>query len=184
MKTIKGTSFIKVIGIIFLFCVLAAGGWFFFSQTRDKDLLELESRIVVGLTERFLLAYEAKDIEGLIELFERSGNILFYGIDLGDRAENIADIKMHFEILFSTIETLHFRSTKPESIQISDDGKMATAFCELPAEITFRKDKSQSVAIILRFVLVWRKESGVWRICQAGTFLATSGRSAQELTGP
>ncbi len=172
----------KLASLMVLIGLIIIGVLFFFFQNKNDNLLELERRIVAGLTERFLLTYESKDAEGLIQLFDKNDDVVFYGIDLGDKARDFKNIKTHFTMLFSAIETLRLRSSKPDIVEISDDGKMATVFCEVPVEIVLKANRNDPLAVILRFILVWKKTNRLWRIREAGIFLATSGKSARDLS--
>jgi len=139
----------------------------------DRDKADVVATLI-----RFWQAYERKDLATMSAMLTTSSDFIFFGSDAAEVTSTRRDWENLMRNDWQLFETIKFGEPRNVAIQISDDGKLASAVYEVP-DISLVEGKS--IESLDRFALTMRKESGTWRIVQGMTAVATQGESSSEI---
>lgn len=143
------------------------------SMDIDRDKAEIVASLV-----RFWQAYERKDLATMSEMLTTSSDFTFFGSDAAEVVRTRRDWEELMRNDWQLFETTKFGEPSNVAIQISDDGKLASAVYEVP-DISLVEGKS--IESLDRFAITMRKESEIWRIVLGMTAVATQGESTSEI---
>jgi len=109
------------------------------------------------LDEEWGKAASAKKLDAVVGFYAHDGSLVWPG---EPAVHGTAHIRASWKKMMDTISGLNLRFT-PERIVISDDGSLASDFGKV--EFGHEVD-GKPVMEIAKYVVVWRKEKGGWKV--------------------
>lgn len=111
-------------------------------------------------------AASGHDLDAVVAFYARDGSVVWPG----EKAHHgTAAIRKAWARMFRTMPELYLRFTA-ERIVVSKGGDLASDF----GKVTMRESK-KSKTVIAKYVVVWRKENGAWKVLYDCYNLNTDG---------
>ncbi len=148
------------------------------THRRSVEDLERDKAEVFRASVRFWQAYERKDLATMSEMLTTSSDFTFFGSDAAEVVRTRRDWEELMRNDWQLFETTKFGEPRNVAIQISDDGRLASAVYEVP-DISLVE--GNSIESLDRFAITMRKESETWRIVLGMSAVATQGESTSEI---
>jgi hypothetical protein len=111
-------------------------------------------------------------------MLTNSSDPTFFGSDAAEVIKTRRDWEDLMRNDWQLFESTRFGEPRNLAIQVSDDGKLASAVYEVP-DVSVADGKS--VESLDRFAVTMRNESGAWHVVQGMTAVATRGQSSGEI---
>jgi len=146
------------------------------TMTTMQKAVEVEA--IKSQIEQFVKAYEARDIELALGFISTAEDLLVFGTDQAEVITSRSDFEKQLTDDMQLFESIKSGERKSLSIQISNCGDLASAYYELPFEVTVSGETS---TFLLRFAQTFRNEHGDWRIVQSLASSPSTGQSSAEL---
>jgi len=147
-------------------------------QTGSTRNFEKDKAEVIATLIKFWQAYERKDLTMMSGLLTTSSDFTFFGSDAAEVVKSRRDWEDLMQNDWLLFETTKFGEPRNLAIQVSDDGKLASAVYEVP-DVSLVEGKSAHS--LDRFAMTLRKEGETWRVVQGMTAVATVGQSSAEI---
>lgn len=147
-------------------------------QRMTPEEIAKEKKAVEEVAINYGKLVQAKDTEGILNLFSKSSELLILGTDSAEVFKNLDGCKSHLEVDWELLELVSYGELRNLSIQISPDGKLASALFETPWDLRIAE---QMIHALVRFSMTMTKESNEWHIIQSMGAFATVGQSSEEL---
>lgn len=121
------------------------------------DKHKTDEAAIRRLDEAWGKAATAKDLEAVVGFYAHDGSLVWPG---APAAHGTQDIRASWKQTMDTMPGLKLRFT-PERIVIADDASLASDF----GKVEFgHEDDGKPVMEIGKYVVVWRKEKGSWKV--------------------
>ena len=148
-------------------------------QTKSSQDIENEKAQVAATLLKFWKAYERKDLPTMVGMLTASSSdFVFFGSDAAEVIKSRQEWGTLMQNDWQLFESTNFEEPRNLAIQVSGDGKMASAMYEVH-DISVVGGKL--VKSLDRFAITLRKENGYWHIVQGMTAVATFGESSAEI---
>ncbi|QIG49241.1 SgcJ/EcaC family oxidoreductase [Nordella sp. HKS 07] len=121
------------------------------------DKHKTDEMAIRRLDEEWGKAATAKDLEAVVSFYAPDGSLVWPGAPASHGTQHI---RASWKEMMDTTPGLNLRFT-PERIVISDDASLASDF----GKVEFGHEvKGKPVMDIAKYVVVWRKEKGSWKV--------------------
>ncbi len=144
-------------------------------RNTDRDKAEIAATLL-----GFWQAYERKDLANMLAMLTNSSDLTFFGSDAAEVIKTSNDWAALMQNDWQLFESTKFAEPRNLAIQVSDDGKLASAVYEVSGVSVV---EGRSVESLDRFAMTLRKENRTWHIVQGMTAVATKGHSSAEMVG-
>jgi len=164
----------RIIPLLLIVALVAGCG----PQKMTPEEIAKEKKAVEEVAISYSKSIQAKDTEGILNLFSKSSELLVLGTDSAEVFKNLDGLKSHFEVDWELLKLEKFDELRYLSMQISPDGKLASALFEVPYDLVIAE---QMMRALLRLSMTMIKEDNQWHIVQLMGSIATVGQSSEDL---
>jgi ketosteroid isomerase-like protein len=165
---------LKTFLLIILFTILAAGC----GDKKDDSQNNAAKNQIRTRIERFLTAYENKDMNSLVKMLSTSRDFLYFGSDIAEVNQSTSDFQNQIDQDWKLFDSTHFGEIRNLSIRISDSGDLAAAVYEIPVTAGIN---GTSTKFLMRMSQIFLNEGGLWQLVQGMSSIPSVGESAVEL---
>jgi ketosteroid isomerase-like protein len=166
---------LKTIFILILAAVLNAGCNENNSPDNQNNSAKNQIRTRI---ERFLAAYESKDMNALVKMLSTSKEFLYFGSDIAEVNQSTADFQNQIDQDWKLFDKISFGEIRNLSIRISSAGDLAAAVYEIPVAADINGIQTK---FMMRMSQIFLNENGLWQLVQGMSSIPSVGESAVEL---
>lgn len=156
--------------------------YFLFSGCQPKKLSTTEINQIRTEIESVAKAYNKaikdKNTAAALDLFSRSSQLQIVGTDSAEVFKTLEQVESHLKVDWELLTVKKIYDIKNVSIQISEDGTLASILYESPWDLTIA---DQMMHALIRFSWTMIKENDKWKIIHGMGQFATVGQSSEEL---
>ncbi len=144
----------------------------------SQNQLNTEKDIIRTRIDSFLVSYQNKNLSTILSMLSSSKDFFFFGSDLAEINKSKSDFQNQLVQDWKLFDSIEFGEIKNINTVISKFGDFANAVFEVPMKVVISKIPS---SFMIRLVLCFNKEVGIWKIQQRLMSVPSIGQSSAEL---